>query len=120
MLNIITKIDILFYFGWPAISTYPIVLYGLHGINLLICFLHYYLILYNYICCLVNAEIKYFSLSLSLSLYIYIYIYINMYISWRLYKGYSAAGVRSPQLEYIRNIFFLKCNDIFFSTRNIS
>ena len=33
MLHIITKIDILFYFGWPAISTYPIVLYGLHALT---------------------------------------------------------------------------------------
>ena len=38
MLHIITQVDILFYFGWPAISTYPIVLYGIHGINLLFCF----------------------------------------------------------------------------------
>ena len=41
--------------------------YGLHGINLLFCFA-VYLILYNYICCLANAKIKYFSLSLSFSL----------------------------------------------------
>ena len=38
MIHIITKIDILFYFEWPAISTYTIVLYGLHAINLLSCF----------------------------------------------------------------------------------
>ena len=37
MRHIITKIDISFYFGIiPAKST--IVLYGLHGINILLCF----------------------------------------------------------------------------------
>ena len=61
MTRIITKIDILFYFGWPAISTYTIiVLYDLQAF-----FLYYFLKLYNYICCLVNAEIKYILLSLS-------------------------------------------------------
>ena len=34
MLHIITKIDKLFYFEWPAISTLSYCLYGLHGINL--------------------------------------------------------------------------------------
>ena len=38
-------------------------------INMLFCFYYFilFLTLYNYMCCLVNAKIKYFSLSLSLS-----------------------------------------------------
>ena len=35
---------------WPAISTYTIVLYGLHGINLLSCFCSVFeLLIYEYI-----------------------------------------------------------------------
>ena len=38
LLFILFYVYILFYLGLPAISTYPIVLYGLNGINLLFCF----------------------------------------------------------------------------------
>ena len=38
-----------------------------------------------------------------------------MYVSWRLDKGYSAAGARSPQLGYFKMFFY--CNNIFYKVQ---
>ena len=41
-----------------------------------------------------------------------------MYMSRRSDKGYSAAGVRPPQLDYFKMyFFFIKCHDIFHKLR---